>query len=112
VAKPLVFNGEASRVGGFIIVYRLYLRMKMRGTMVEEQIQWMLLYMQKGSVYVWKENLLENLESGKAKFGLAEEFLLELKKEFGEEDKELIKVAELRRIEQGEKMMEEFMQEF
>jgi len=38
VAKLPVFNGEARRVGGFIIVYRLFLRTKMRGAMVEEQI--------------------------------------------------------------------------
>jgi len=39
VAKLPVFNREAGRVGGFIIVYRLYLRMKMREAMVEEQVQ-------------------------------------------------------------------------
>ena len=38
VAKPPVFNGEAGRVGGFIIVYRLYFRMKIREATVEEQI--------------------------------------------------------------------------
>jgi len=37
---------------------------------------------------------------------------LELKKEFGEGDEELVKIAELRRIEQGERTMEEFVQEF
>ena len=35
--------------------------------------------------------------------------MLELKKEFRKEDKELVKVAELRRIEQGERTMEEFV---
>jgi len=38
--------------------------------------------------------------------------LAELKKEFGEGDKETVKVAELKRLEQGEKTMEEFVQEF
>ena len=38
VAKALVFNRKAEKVGGFITVYRLYLRMRMRGVMVEEQI--------------------------------------------------------------------------
>ena len=44
ITKPLVFNGEAGKVGEFIMAYRLYLRMKMREATVEEQIQWMLLY--------------------------------------------------------------------
>ena len=33
-----------------------------------------------------------------------------MKKEFGEEKEKTVKAAELRRIEQGEKMMEEFIQ--
>jgi len=45
VAKPPVFNGETSKVGEFITVCKLYLRM--RETTVEEQIQWVLSYVQK-----------------------------------------------------------------
>jgi len=42
VAKPAIFNGEAGKVGGFIMACRLYLKIKMRGTSVEEQVQWVL----------------------------------------------------------------------
>ena len=38
MAKPPVFNGEAVRVGEFITACKLYLRMKMREVLVEEQI--------------------------------------------------------------------------
>jgi len=48
IAKPPVFNREAGRVGGFITVYKLYLRMKMRKALVEKQIQWILSYIQGG----------------------------------------------------------------
>ena len=61
---------------------------------------------------MWKENPLEDLESGKVEFGQAGEFLLELQKEFGERDKESVKVAELKMVEQKRRIIEEFVQEF
>ena len=48
VAKLPMFNENTSKMGEFITAYRLYLRMKMRGAIVEEQIQWILLYIQRG----------------------------------------------------------------
>ena len=38
VAKLAIFNGKAAKVGGFITVCRLFLRMKLRGATVEEQV--------------------------------------------------------------------------
>ena len=49
VAKLAIFNGEAGKVGGFVIACRLYLRIKMREATVKEQVQWILLYVQRGS---------------------------------------------------------------
>ena len=112
VAKPAIFNGEAGKVGGFIMACRLYLRMKMRGISVEEQVQWVLSYVQGGSADVWKENIMEELESGEIEYETAEEFLTSLKKEFGGGEEESVKAAELRRMEQGGKTMQEYMQEF
>ena len=42
-------------------------------------------------------------------FRLMGEFLLELRKEFGENNEELVKVVKLRSIEQEGKIMEEFV---
>ena len=112
VAKPAIFNGEAGKVGGFIMACRLYLRMKMRGISVEEQVQWVLSYVQGGSADVWKENIMEELESGEIEYETTEEVLTSLKKEFGGGEEESVKAAELRRMEQGGKTMQEFMQEF
>ena len=64
VAKPPVFNGEVGRVEGFITACKLYLKMKIREVAVEEQVQWILSYVQRGSADVWKENILEDLETG------------------------------------------------
>ena len=40
------------------------------------------------------------------------EFLVDIRKEIGRGDEESVKVAELKRLEQEGKMMEEFVQEF
>jgi len=45
VAKLAIFNEEAEKVGEFIIVCRLFLRIKLKGATVEEQVQWVLSYM-------------------------------------------------------------------
>jgi len=61
---------------------------------------------------VWKENVMEELESEEIEYKSVEEFLTSLRKEFGGGEEELVKAAELRKLEQGGRTMEEFVQEF
>ena len=68
--------------------------------------------MQKGTADMWKENIMEELETGELEYESAEEFLTSLKKEFGGGKEESVKAVELRKLEQGGRMMEEFVQEF
>ena len=56
---------------------------------------------------VWKENIMEELESGEVEYELAEEFLIGLKKKFGGEEEELVKAVELRKLEQEKVGMKE-----
>ena len=44
VAKPQVFDETPSKILEFVMVCKLYIRMKMRGMVVEEQIQWIFSY--------------------------------------------------------------------
>ena len=99
-------------MGGFITACRLFVRMKLREATVEEQVQWVLSYVQGGSADVWKENVMEELESGEVEYESVEEFLTNLRKEFRGGEEESVKAAELRKLEQGGKTMEEFVQEF
>jgi len=81
----------------------------MRGEVVKEQIQCILLYVQEGSADVWKENILEDLKGGLLEYETVREFLAEIKKEFGGGDEKIVKVAELGTLEQEGKTMEKFI---
>ena len=56
--------------------------------------------------------MMEEIEAGEVEYESVEEFLTILKKEFGGGEEESVKVAELRKIEQGGRTIEEFVQEF
>ena len=56
--------------------------------------------------------MLEDLEAELLEYKIVENFLIDIKKEFGRGNEETVKVAELRRLEQESKTMEEFIQEF
>jgi len=51
------------------------------------------------------------LEARVLEYEIAGEFLADIKK-FSGEDKETVKIVELKRLEQGERIIEEFVQEF
>jgi len=55
---------------------------------------------------------LKKLEGGELEYESVGEFLAAIKKEFREGEEESVKVAELKGLEQGERIIEEFVQEF
>jgi len=91
---------------------RIYIKARLREASVEAQLNWVLSFVQGGSADIWKENMLEELETGEIEFENVGELLAEIKKEFGGGDEESVKVAELKKIEQGGRTMEEFVQDF
>lgn len=68
--------------------------------------------MQGGLVDMWKENVMEDLESRSLSYVTVGKFLSDLKEEFSREENKTMKVAELKKIEQGGKTMKGFVQEF
>ena len=112
VAKLQEFDRSSRKVARFITACKLYIRIKMRRVAVEEQIQWVLSYVQGGLADIWKENVLEDLEGGLLEYKIVGEFLTDIKREFGGGNEESVKVAELHRLEQRNKTMEEFIQKF
>jgi len=55
---------------------------------------------------------MEESKTGEVEFESVGEFMVEIRKEFGGGDKELVKVAKLKKIEQGGRMIKEFVQDF
>ena len=55
---------------------------------------------------------MEELKVGELEFESVGELLAEIRKEFGGGDEESVKVAELKKIKQGRRTMEEFVQDF
>lgn len=55
---------------------------------------------------------MENLKIEVLKYMTVGEFLVDLKREFKDGDNKIIKVVELKKVEQENKTMKEFVQEF
>ena len=70
----------------------------------------MLSYVQGGSANIWKENILKDLERGLLEYETVGE--AGIKREFRGGKEESVKAAELQRLEQESKILEEFVQEF
>ena len=79
IAKPLLFDRDIGKMVGFVTVCKVYIRIRIRKKTVEEQIQQILIYVQRELANVWKKNILEYMELEDCEFTLARELLVALK---------------------------------
>lgn len=56
-------------------------------------------YVQRGLSDVWKENIIEDLESKSLSYVTVDKFLSNLKEEFRSRDDKTMKVADLKKVE-------------
>jgi len=63
-------------------------------------------------VDIQKKNIMKDLENNSLKFLIVGDFFTDLKQEFGKRNNKLLKVTELKKIEQESEMMKEFVQKF
>ena len=112
VAKPQVFNGKMEEVSTFINAAWIYIRMKMMEEAATTQMAWVLSYVQGGVAEAWKNNLMDELAKGESEVETAEQLFSKIRNDFGETSEEERKIKQLRTIEQGNRMCDEYIQEF
>lgn len=104
------FSREVSQVAG-LLQYIDYIRIRVRNVEVEEQVQWILMYIQKGSADIQKENILEDMKARELEFPSVGDSLAELKREFCREYDESAKITKLKKAEQETRIIKKFVQE-
>jgi len=75
-------------------------------------VAWVLLYIQGGVAEAWKDNLLDELAKGELEVETSEQLFSKIINDFGKTSEEERKIEQLRMIEQGGRMCNEYVQEF
>ena len=96
----------------FVNVARLYIRMKMMEEIAITQVAWVLLYVQGGIAEAWKDNLLNKLAKRESEVESAEQLFTKMRDNFGKILEKERKIEQLRKIEQGGRTCDEYVQEF
>ena len=77
-----------------------------------DKIRWVLTYVQGGVAETQKDNLLEELEQKTQEFLTVKELYEKIKREFGEINKQLMKVDQLQLLEQSNRTYNEYVHKF
>jgi len=96
-------------VSVFINAAYIYIRMKMTEEVVMTQVVWVLSYVQERVAEAWKDNLLDELAKGESEVETVEQLFSKIRNNFGEMSEKERKIEQLRTIEQGGRMCNEYI---
>ena len=83
VKMPTRFFGISQKIESFVNKCKKYVEVKMKEEIVKDQILWVLICMDRGTVENWKEMMKDNLTEELREYATLEEFFGEIRKEFG-----------------------------
>jgi len=112
VARPQVFSGKMEEVSVFVNAVCLYIRIKVTEEVAVTQVAWVLSYVQREIVEAWKDNLLDELAKRESEVESEEQLFTKIRNDFGETSEEERKIEQLRTIEQGGRIYDEYVQKF
>jgi len=112
VTRPQVFSGKMEEISVFVNAACLYIRIKVTEEVAVTQVAWVLSYVQREIVEAWKDNLLDELAKRKSKVESVEQLFTKIRNDFGETLEEERKIEQLRTIEQGGRIYDEYVQKF
>jgi len=112
VARPQVFSGKMEEVSVFVNAVCLYIRIKVTEEVAVTQVAWVLSYVHREIVEAWKDNLLDELAKRESEVESVEQLFTKIRNDFGETSEEERKIEQLRTIEQGGRIYDEYVQKF
>jgi len=65
VRTPQIFDGTSSRVSEFMEECRIYIKEKIKGEKMEDQIYWIISYIQGRSTDEWKKRIVDKIFENK-----------------------------------------------
>jgi len=78
----------------------------------DAKIYWILSYMQTGSAKTWHDYVVALMYKGQQSFSTSDKLLKEIDRKFGDTDKRTMQLLKIRTIQQGDRSVDEYVQEF
>ena len=113
IAAPIPFDGRRENTESFLNSCQLYISARPSEFQSEDQkMHWVMSYMQGGSARLWRDYIMARVRAGVKQFQNVNDLMNEIEAKFGEEDKRTTMSLKIRTMLQGEKHVDEHVQEF